>query len=61
MTWMQVPGDKLLEPVVNLVIKHFFLTNCSNLTRSSCISVLVLKRATTGRFILHGCTMQRVP
>lgn len=32
MTWMQVPGDKLLEPVVNLVIKHFFLSNCSNLT-----------------------------
>ena len=26
MTWMQVPGDKLLEPVVNLVIKHFHLT-----------------------------------
>lgn len=32
MTWMQVPGEKLLEPVVNLVIKHFVLSNSSNLT-----------------------------
>lgn len=25
MTWMQVPGEKLLEPVVNLVFTHFFV------------------------------------